>query len=217
MCSSSLAHAHPTNSTLLLAAHFDRRYCLELTVIQEGSMGEREIVFKQLMTQAELQHLVPKKIGFIRFEHVDLENDNVVRHMRSWLPHIARRVVVKKGKVGENEARFNRDLALVKKLKFERTLYRTCGRVSWGPLWRDWWVCFYIQVEVRLDECRLLLSGFSKDKRHPGVHKMWVSCRQMTNVLGFHNKIDWREFLEKKDEEVRKHKGERSERKEAYI
>jgi hypothetical protein len=179
-----------------------KRYCLEMTITQAGSIGEQEIVFRVLIPQAELTHMVPKSINFTQFEFVDLKNDHAVAHMQKWLPHIARRVVVKKGKVGSNDAAFNRDLALRKKLKLERTLRRTCARVGWGPQWRNWWVYYYLQIEVRLDECRMVINATSKDRRHPGTQKVSISCRQMTTLLGYHEKIEWRTFLEQKQEDV---------------
>ena len=184
-----------------------RRQCLEVTVIQKGSCGSSEIVFKQLVTQAELHLMVPKRLKFTAFEFVDLTNAHAVAHMQAWLPHVARRVVVKRGKVGQHEAAFDRDLALRKKLKFERTIWKTCARVGWGPQWRNWWVHFYVQLEVRLDECVCVISATSKSRRHPGVHRLVVSYRQMTAVLGNtskrnSSKIDWRSLLEEKVEDV---------------
>ena len=71
------------------------------------------------------------------------------KHMKQWLPLLTKRVKLKRGTIGLDESRVNRDMSLNYKLKFDRTVYRSCGRVSWGPKWRGWWVSFYFQVEVR--------------------------------------------------------------------
>ena len=91
--------------------------------------------------------------------------------------------------------------SLVYKLKLDRTIYRSCGRVSWGPKWRGWWVNFYFQAEIRLDESRCVINCFSKNTRHPGIYEVKVSAAQMTKLLNFNLPIMWRDLMEDSDED----------------
>ncbi|GMH56590.1 hypothetical protein TL16_g02168 [Triparma laevis f. inornata] len=179
-----------------------QRFCLEMTIIQKGeSKDQSEIVMKKLITQAELIFFVPKNVKFTRFEHLDLDDAYMQKHMRQWLPLIARRVKLKRGTVGIDESQVNRDLSLLYKLKFERTVFRSCGRVSWGPKWRSWWIGMMFQVELRLDESKCVVNCFSKNRRHPGIFEVKVTAAQMTKVLGFHLPIVWRELMEESEED----------------
>ena len=88
-----------------------QRFCLEMTVIQKGTTSEEsEIVIKKLITQAELKFFVPKRIEFTRFEHLDLEDEYMQKHMKQWLPLMTKRVKLKRGIIGIDASKIDRDL-----------------------------------------------------------------------------------------------------------
>ncbi|GMH61468.1 hypothetical protein TrRE_jg11239 [Triparma retinervis] len=180
------------------------KFALEMLVYQPTSVAdgleEAECVLKCVVSQAELQMLLPGNVSYTRFEHLDLSCQYSRRHMETWLPLIARRVVVKEREkekvVGDDEVAYNRDISLEYRLKLERTAIRTGGRVGWGPKWRAWYCPMYFQVEFRVEESVCLIRGWAKQRRHEGVYECRVTAKRFARVMGYLEVPTWRSTLE---------------------
>eukprot|EP00520_Triparma_pacifica_P004594 CAMPEP_0118633012 /NCGR_PEP_ID=MMETSP0785-20121206/761_1 /TAXON_ID=91992 /ORGANISM="Bolidomonas pacifica, Strain CCMP 1866" /LENGTH=270 /DNA_ID=CAMNT_0006523841 /DNA_START=99 /DNA_END=907 /DNA_ORIENTATION=+ len=92
------------------------KFALEMLIYQPTSVADNldhsECVFKCIISQAELQMLLPGNIEYTRFEHLDLNDDYSRNYIKLWLPLIAQRVVVKADKKIMDEDTFNRDMNL---------------------------------------------------------------------------------------------------------
>jgi len=82
--------------------------------------------------------MLPSHLGFVQFEHMDLSCCYINDNWTEWMPMIANRISLNDTfkSAMKDVAGHDRDASMLYKLKIERTIYRSCGKVSWGPRWR---------------------------------------------------------------------------------
>jgi len=186
------------------------RLCLEVDVYQStgglsDDKNDSECVFRWWGSQAEVSQMIPRSIGFVSFEHMDLDCTFITDNWKEWMPYISRRIVLQerfKAATEREKSAFERDVTMAYKLRIERTIHRSCGKVCWGPRWRRWWAHFYYQGEIHLERGILLLRCFSKSHRHPGIFTLELTTYDVTKVLGVDTSItsfNFRTLLESKD------------------